>query len=312
MKQLFRLGFAACLTTAFVFSGCTKDDDDDNSLTTQKGKLLLSQLCEYTDEAGASHQELREYKYDGKGNTIENNYTETVDGAVTRNQKSVYEYDNKGNQTKREQTSTRNGVTSTTLDEYKYDDKGHQLEENHTSSENGEILNSTSNKHKFNEYGDETEHEYISDGDVIYKDTYEYEYDADGNKTKHTYYHDGKINAICEYTYVDDTVKMTYYDKDGNITSNDAEVYVTVNNEKQRRTYISGKNKVIYFFMEIDNKEGHEQYYKDKLCLKSITTYEGNTSTNTYEYYNVNNDDLMTQRVSKYVYTNSDRTEWLS
>lgn len=97
MKQLFKLGFAACLTTALVFSGCTKDDDDDS--TNKKGKQLLSQLCEYT-ENGVSYQELSEYKYDGKGNTIEDNYTETEDGAVTYTEKRAYEYDNKGNRIK--------------------------------------------------------------------------------------------------------------------------------------------------------------------------------------------------------------------
>ena len=46
------------------------------------------------------HQELSEYKYDGKGNTIEDNYTETEDGAVTYTEKRAYEYDNKGNRIK--------------------------------------------------------------------------------------------------------------------------------------------------------------------------------------------------------------------
>lgn len=309
MKKLFNLGFTACLTAAFVFSGCTKDDDDDS--TNKKGKQLLSQLCEYT-ENGVSYQELNEYKYDSKGNQIENNYTRTEDGAVTHTEKRVHEYDNKGNLTKFEYSSSNDGETTTDLEESKYDNQGHEIERINTYSRNGEILSTTTTKHKYNDHGDQTEYEYTS-GDYSDKSTYEYEYDAEGNKTKQTYYYNGEFNNICEYAYVGDTVKLTYYDKDGSIIGKETNVFVTVNNVKRLRASISENgSKVVFYNYDIDNKEGIEQYWENgMLMIKSITVVEGNTSTNTYENYN-SGGELIAQGITKYVYTNSDRTDILT
>lgn len=253
-----------------------------------------------------------EYKYDGKGNEIEDNYTETIDGAVTRTEKRTHEYDNKGHLTKYEYSRSNDGETTTDLEESKYDDKGREIENIHTYTKNGETLSSTTTKHKYNDHGDQTEYEYTS-GDYSDKSTYEYEYDAEGNKTKQTFYSNGELYNICEYAYVGDTVKLTYYDKDGNITGKQTEVFVTVNNVKMRKAIISDDgSKVVFYLLDIDNKDGIEEYWENGLLrTKSITVVEGNTSTNTYESYN-SGGELLTQGITEYVYTNSDRTDVLS
>jgi hypothetical protein len=314
MKQLFKLGYVACLTTALVFSGCTKDDDDDSS--NKKGKQLLSQLCEYT-ENGVSHQELSEYKYDGKGNTIEDNYTETEDGAVTYNSKYSYEYNNKGNIIKEEHTVTHeDGNTDTDLYEIKYDNKGRMIEQIETYSQNGEILSIRTEKNKYNEYNDQIEHEYSYEetsgrNNHSNKSSYEYEYDAEGNKTKSTYYYNDELINICEFTYVGDTAKLTYYDKDGNITSNEAQVFVTVNNVKRIRTNLNGDWKTNHYYMDIDNKDGIEQYYKENPQSINFTTIEGNATIWTYEQYD-NDGEIQVKSTTKTVYTDSDRTDPIS
>jgi hypothetical protein len=106
---------------------------------------------------------------------------------------------------------------------------------------------------------------------------------------------------------------LTYYDKDGNITSNEAQVFVTVNNVKMvKSTIYEDGSKFVRFFPEIDNnKDGYERYYNGVLTEKNITIVEGNTSTNTYESYN-SGGELITQGTTKYVYTNSDRTDILT
>ena len=197
------------------------------------------------------------------------------------------------------------------MNEWKYDDKGRWIEANYTNSRNGETL-STTQKQKYNEHGDQTEYEYTS-GDYSSKDTYEYEYNAEGNKTKRTYYNNGELFNICEYTYVGDTAKLTYYDKDGNITNKEAQVFVTVNNVKMvKSTIYEDGSKFVRFFPEIDNKDGFEQYWGNGLLqTKSITVIEGNTSTNIYENYN-SGGELISQGTTKYVYTNSDRTDILT
>ena len=84
MKNLFKLGLAASLMVACVFSGCSKNDDEPG--VDYSKKRVLSESMVIKDSEGGTWTSKNEYKYDSRGNMIENKYT-IVDnsGTVTEN-----------------------------------------------------------------------------------------------------------------------------------------------------------------------------------------------------------------------------------
>ena len=89
MKRVFLYGLTASLMAAFVFSGCDKNDDDDNKTS---NKLLLSQSVVAKRANGDTESWKYEYKYDKKGNRIEETRT-NGDGTV---ETVVHKYNEKG------------------------------------------------------------------------------------------------------------------------------------------------------------------------------------------------------------------------
>jgi hypothetical protein len=167
------------------------------------------------------------YKYDGKGNDIE----ETVyDAAGKMKWKETMSYDSKGNITEIMDFKGNGSFNVRKL--YLYDDKGNVIEEREYATENATKYKKTTNKYdaegnmvqmektneagkltmqcKMDRYGNHTlDVTYRPDGKIMEKITQDYKYDDKGNITEQKrYYADGTLEVKKTNVYS--------YDKMGN------------------------------------------------------------------------------------------------
>jgi antitoxin component YwqK of YwqJK toxin-antitoxin module len=313
MGKTFKLGFAACLTAAFLFCGCEKNED---VLTPNyKYGKLLSKLCEYTED-GVLHQNKTEYKYDEKGIVTEKNETELIDGSLYYTGKTEYGfvYDEKGRCTERSQIFTQMGeVTYTQNYSIKYDEEGRIIFTEYKDERSNGITYSRIEKYKYNEFGDKIEYEIITDGSKI-TEKWEYKYNEQGKKTEceHTYeYIDSNENWIEKetFTFTDNTINIVgedsfygkiigekIYTEDGHLksskrtyTKEDGSIYST----ETKYSYDNNGEETLF-----------ENYVNGKLTEKHIT--EGNIETRVTYMYSENG-ELEQTSSTKTVYSNSGR-----
>ncbi|MBR5167094.1 MAG: hypothetical protein IKW86_03385 [Salinivirgaceae bacterium] len=314
MGKTFKLGFAVCLTAAFLFSGCEKNEDD---LTPNyKYGKLLSRTSEYTED-GVLHQNITEYKYDEKGFVTEKNETELIDGGLYYNGKTeyVYIYDEKGRNSERSQIFTQMGEVAYTQNySIKYDEEGRIIFTEYKDERSNGITNSRIEKYKYNEFGDKIEDEIITDESKI-TEKWEYKYNEQGKKTgyEHTYeYTDTEENRIIRkrketVTFSSNTINIvgedSFYGKfigekiytesgqlkssKGTYTKEDGSIYST----ETKYSYDNSGEETLY-----------ENYENGKLTEKHIT--EGNIETRVTNKYS-DNGDLEQTSSTKTVYSNS-------
>ncbi len=313
MKTQLKLGFAACLTAAFLFSGC-QNNDDELTPNYKYGKLL-SKSSEYTED-GVLHQNKTEYKYNEKGNVTEETETRLIDGSLYYTGKTEYGfvYDEKGRCTERSQIFTQMGeVTYTQNYSIKYDEEGRIIFTEYKDERSNGITYSRIEKYKYNEFGDNIEYEIITDESKTTQ-KWEYKYNEQGKKTEceHTYeYIDSNENWIEKetFTFTDNTINIVgedsfyrkiigekIYTEDGHLksskrtyTKEDGSIYST----ETKYSYDNNGKETLF-----------ENYVNGKLTEKHIT--EGNIETRVTYMYSENG-ELEQTSSTKTVYSNSGR-----
>ena len=93
MKNL-KLGFAACLTAAFLFSGCSKDDNESDD---QQRLLLSVERIQKDKDGNITGTSKTENKYDSQGNCIESITETTSENGLSYQVKTLNKYDGHGN-----------------------------------------------------------------------------------------------------------------------------------------------------------------------------------------------------------------------
>ena len=197
MKTQLKLGFAACLTAAFLFSGCQKDDDDVNP-SSKKNRHLLSVLCEWTD-AGGTHQDIQENTFNDNWNVTLQKRTRIDDGVVTSCIQTENKFNDKGRNIWSLSTYTYNGVIERKDERtIKYNDNGvwEEYQWVYESVDNGK----SSEISKYNERGDQTER-IVTDNSGSVTLSWEYQYDDNGDKTEIKHYRNGELRQIIKIEY---------------------------------------------------------------------------------------------------------------
>ena len=342
MGKTFKLGFAACLTAAFLFSGCQKDDDDLNP-SIKKDRHLLSVLCEWTDGLGVPHQDIQENTYNDNWDVTLRKRTRIEDGAVISCSQTENKFDDKGRFIGSLYTSTYNGVIETKDERsIKYNENGRQEEYQWVSESIDRGI--SSEIQKYNERGDLTER-IVNDNSESYTNTWEYqyndkgdkteikqycnqelqliikiEYDEQGNNTKIENFVDNRLSSKTEYTYEGNTVKTAgeSYWPDGTLASSSIGEEVYTDSKRYNlitstttTTYSDGSTHTAetkYSYDSNGNQTMCEDYENGKLTYKS--TDEGNIHF--YGYYNYDNGELVSSETHKNIYTDSSRKHLLS
>ncbi|MBR6082954.1 MAG: hypothetical protein IKP62_08520 [Salinivirgaceae bacterium] len=294
MKNLFKLGFAVSLMAACVFSGCSKNDDEPG--VDYSKKRVLSESMVIKDSEGGTWTSKSEYKYDSRGNMIENKHT-TVDnsGTVTEN-KFETKFNEQGDVTEQ----LLNGQTISKSD-YTYDVNStkrtvhHYSDGNETSTYYVEEYADAPHKKLLSSITSETKN---ADGSTQSFSKVVYSYDKDGNVINYESFdgngqlirkiervYNGNVENSTQYEYADDSVVNTIQTKT---------VYTDSNREKiltQESTKPSGnKHKIENTYDMNGNVIETVEYENDHLQYKSTEyVYDGNTLTYTkytYGFYN--------------------------
>lgn len=292
MKNLFKFGFAASLMAAFMFSGCSKDDDESGVDYSKKRELSESMVIKDAD--GSTWTSKNEFKYDSRGNMIENKHT-TVDnsGTVTENKyeakfneqgdvtetllngqiisKSDYIYD--VNSTKKTVHGYSDGnETSTTYYVEEYADS----QKKQIKSSTVETKNADGSTQSFSK----VVYSYEKDGNVI---NYE-SFDGNGqliSKTEIVY--NGNVEISTQYDYSDGSVENTIQTKTVYTDSN-REKILTYESTNELR--YNEKRKIECTYDKNGNMIGSVEYVNGSISEKSTDyVYDGNTLTYiTYNY----------------------------
>lgn len=273
---------------ACVFSGCSKNDDEPG--VDYSKKRVLSESMVIKDSEGGTWTSKNEYKYDSRGNMIENKYT-TVDnsGTVTENK-----YESKFNEQGDVTETLFNGQLISKSD-YTYDVNSTKRTVHNYS--NG---NETSTTYYVEEYADSQKKQIKSstvetknaDGSIQSKVVFSF--DKDGNVINYESFDgNGQLIRKTENVYNGNVINSTQYDyADGSVvnTIQTKTVYTDSNREKiltQESTKPSGnKHKIENTYDMNGNVIETVEYENDHLQYKSTEyVYDGNTLTYTkYSY----------------------------
>ena len=279
------------MLTAFVFAGCKKDDEPQN--VKKRGMYLLSSRGVESDTiSGIIYQTTIERKYDKNGNTIEESYTKTSDGAVIEEEIKKRKYDD-NNRIIEFSSSYCDELTT-----YKYDEHGNLVER--TSASTNSLTGET----------------------FKYNEKYEYKYDGE-NLIEMTFYYDGKIREKQERSYNKNTVSIIgkHYENDEEERSyTTVEVYANSDYKQlltstTENTYFSGLVDSSKYVREYDS-EGNitleAYYYNGQLSNQNEWVFDGNTVIYTHlgtfttktVYLNSNHDKILTYEESSNYYGN--------
>ena len=287
MKGIINIGMMAIVLSAFVFAGCKKDDEPQD--VKKRGMYLLSSRGVESDTiSGIIYQTTIERKYDKNGNTIEESYTKTSDGAVIEEEIKKRKYDD-NNRIIEFSSSYCDELTT-----YKYDEHGNLVER--TSASTNSLTGET----------------------FKYNEKYEYKYDGE-NLIEMTFYYDGKIREKQERSYNKNTVSIIgkHYENDEEERSyTTVEVYANSDYKQlltstTENTYFSGlvdSSKCVYEYDSEGNKTVEAYYYNGQLSTKTEWQFDGNTVIYTYQQFT---GDLRTF-TTKTVYLNSNHDKILT
>ena len=296
MKKFFKLGFAASLMVACVFSSCSKNDDEPGVDYSKKLVLSESMVIKYSN--GDTWTSKSEYKYDSQGNMIENKCTSTDNSGTVTENKFEAKFNEQGDVTEQ----LLNGQTISKSD-YTYE--GNTIK---TIRHNYSDGNETSTSYYVEEYADSQKKQIKSstfetknaDGSTQSFSKVVHSYDKDGNminyesfdgsgqlisKIEHVY--NGNVENSTQYEYADDSVVNIIQTKT---------VYTDSNREKiltQESTKPSGnKHKIENTYDMNGNVIETVEYENDHLQYKSTEyVYDGNTLTYTkytYGFFSIN------------------------
>ena len=298
MKKLFKLGFAASLMAAFVFSGCSKDDDEQG--TDYSKKRVLSESSVSKTANGDTWTSKNEYKYDSQGNAIENKHTMVDNSGNITEAKYEAKYNEQGDLTE----TIVNGQLLRKTD-YTYD--GNTVKRvSHDYSDGNEISTSyyveeytDSQKKQIKSYTSETKN---ADGITTSFSKVTYGYDKDGNLIDYeSFDENGQLKLKIEREYNGNVEKSTQYDyADGSVVSTTQAKIVYTNSKRekiltQESTKPSGnKHKIENTYDKNGNVIEIVEFENDHLQYKSTEyVYDGNTLTYTryaYGYFSGNMD----------------------
>ncbi|MBR5644872.1 MAG: hypothetical protein IKW77_11885 [Salinivirgaceae bacterium] len=225
MKKLFKLGFAASLMAAFVFSGCSKDDDDDEPVNSQNGRRVLSMSCEETLANGETSSWKQEYKYDEQGRLIKLEITRDGESSIEE-----YKYNKQGDNT---ETFTNGELTQKS--EYSY--TGNTVKYTRYSYFEGELMSVTNYT---NTYTDSKRKELKSSAVEMnggkgntHTSKKEFSKDKNGNTVVESY-SDGKMEKKWVTEYDGNNVNLTvyYFSDNDTLTVSTKSVYADSKHEK--------------------------------------------------------------------------------
>ena len=291
MKNLFKFGFAASLMAAFMFSGCSKDDDESGVDYSKKRELSESMVIKDAD--GSTWTSKIEYKYDNQGNVIETKSTTVDNYGKTTERKFEVKRNEQGDVTEQ----LLNGQLTLKTD-YTYE--GNTIKRNVHYYTDG---NETSTTYYVEEYTDSQRKQIKSytsevksvDGTTISGSKVTYSYDKDGNvinyesfdgsgqligKIEHVY--NGNVENSTQYEYADGSVVSTIQTKTVYTDSN-REKILTYESTNELR--YNEKRKIECTYDKNGNMIGSVEYVNGSISEKSTEyVYDGNTLT--YITYN--------------------------
>lgn len=302
MKKHLKLGFAACLTAAFLFSGCKKDDNESDD----QQRLVLSAETIRKDKVGNIVETKKsEYKYDARGNCIESN-TETTDGnGFSRQEKTLKKYDGQGNLIESE-TYELDVLSSKENIIY----EGNVETRESTTYNRGSVLSThkqvitytDSNREKIKSSITTTNFD-----NTISVTRQENTYDKDGNLTETSIFNEN--DELTQKTVCDSKNDITqYYYVDGNIDESRSfhlkYTLVSGNKQTSQYEYFDGSKKETVSVTTLDNdgrQTGSETYENERLVMKIV--YDGNVeSITTYYYYDPNSTEPTYTIYTTYTY----------
>ena len=305
MKNIFKLGFAACLTAAFLFSGCKKDDNESDD----QQRLVLSAETIRKDKVGNIVETKKsEYKYDARGNCIESN-TETTDGnGFSRQEKTLKKYDGQGNLIESE---TYELDLLTSKESYTYE--GNVETRESTTYNRGAVLSAhkqvitytDSNREKIKSSITTTNFD-----NTISVIRQENTYDKDGNLTETSIFNENdELTQKTVYNSKNDITQ--YYYVDGNIDESRSFhlKYTLVSGNKQTSQYDyfdgSKKETVSATTYDSENRQTGSESYENGRLVSQMTdfVYNGNVqSFTTYYYYDPNSTEPTYTIYTTYTY----------
>lgn len=302
MKKHLKLGFAACLTAAFLFGGCKKDDNESDD----QQKLILSAETIRKDKDGKIVGTTKtDNKYDSRGNCIESN-TETTDGnGFSRQEKTLKKYDGQGNLIESE---TYELDLLTSKESYTYE--GNVETRESTTYNRGAVLSTIKAVTTYTDSNREKIKSSIT--------TTNFDNTISVTKQENTYGKDGNLTETSIFNENDELTQKTVYDSNNDITQYfyvDGNIdesrsfhlkFTSVSSEKliSQYDYFDGSKKETVRVTTLDNdgrQTGSETYENERLVMKIV--YDGNVeSITTYYYYDPNSTEPTYTIYTTYTY----------
>lgn len=304
MKNL-KLGFAACLTAAFLFSGCSKDDNESGD---QQRLVLSVERIQKDKDGNITGTSKTENKYDSQGNCIESITETTKENGFSQQEKTLKKYDGQGNLLESE-TYVDDVLSSKDIYTYEGNVETHEsttyLRGTTISSSKQVITYTDSNRDNiktsvttmnFDNSTSVTKQEtsYDKDGKVEMIVTFENDeltqrvvFNRDVNtQTHYFYFNDGKTDESKSYT-----LTITY---SGNKQTSQYDYF---DGEKEERVLITKH--------ENEGRQSESETYENGRLVSKITdfVYNGKVeSFTTYYYYDPNSTEPTMTIYSTYTY----------
>ena len=305
MKNL-KLGFAACLTAAFLFSGCSKDDNESDD---QQRLVLSVERIQKDKDGNITENSKTDNKYDARGNCIESNTETSKENGFSQQEKTLKKYDGQGNllesetyvddvlsskdiytyegnvETRESTTYLRGTTISSSKQVITYTDSNRDKIK--TSVTTMTFDNSTSVTKQETSYDKDGKEEMITTFNENDKITQRVVFNRDVNtQTHYFYFNDGKTDESKSYT-----LTITY----------------SGNKQTSLFEYFDGKkveNEEIVTSNSEGRLSGSESYENGRLVRKTTDfVYNGNVeSFTTYYYYDPNSTEPTMTIYSTYTY----------
>ena len=304
MKNLIKLGFAACLTAAFLFSGCSKDDNESDD---QQRLVLSVERIQKDKDGNITEISKTDNKYDARGNCIESNTETTRENGFSQQEKTLKKYDGQGNLLESE---TYDYDVLSLKDIYTYE--GNVETHESTSYLRGTTISSSkqvitytdSNRDKIKT--SVTTMTFDNSTSVIRQEN---TYDKDGNMAEISIFNEN--DELTQKTVFDGQYTHTHYVYiEGNVDESNSYKLKIINSGNKQTSqfeYFDGKkveNESITTFNSDNRQTGSESYENGRLVRKMTDfVYNGKVESFTTYYYSDPNSTEPTMTIySTYTY----------
>jgi len=222
------------------------------------------------------------FKYDQQENIIEKRFESNNSMFGESSHKYTYKYDKKGNKIEENRYNYKGELEDKVV--YKYDSSGNKIEKNNYNSK-GELRSKET--YKYDNKGNEIEENwYNSEGEL--EDKVVYKYDSSANKIEESGYNSkGELEGKVVYIYDNrgNKIEENWYNSEGELRSKETYKYDNKGNEIEHRVYNSDNtlsSEWTYKYDEKGNKreaQGKGYYSFGKLRYNYFDKYDerGNT-----------------------------------